>query len=140
MERLIKMTAIPLFLVGFLLIYASISVFNSTNDFKKIAVPVTAVISDISSHFDGSGDRVYSVYVDYKYNNESYKHVYINTYNSNMFVGKKIKIHVNTIFPSEAKHISYIFVFFLSGMAIILMLSGLGIFFMNHGIQNSEEI
>lgn len=140
MERLIKMTAIPLFIIGILLIYASISIFNSTNDFKKIAVPVTAVISDISTYSKRDGEITHNVYVDYKYTDKIYKHVYINAYNSNMFVGKKINIYVNTTFPSEAKYISYMSVFFLIGMAIILLLAGLGVVFMDSGNQKSKEM
>lgn len=103
MERLVKMTAIPLFLIGILLIYVSISIFNSTNDFKKTAVPVTAVISNISTYSRNDGEIGHNVFVDYKYADKIYEHVYINAYNSNMFVGKKINIYVNTAFPSEAK-------------------------------------
>ena len=140
MERLIKMTAIPLFLIGILLIYASISIFNSTNDFKKIAVPVTAVISNISTYSRDDGEIGHNVYVDYKYADKIYEHVYINAYNSNMFVGKKINIYVNTAFPSEAKYISYLSVFFLAGMAVILLLAGLGAVFMDSGSRKSKEV
>ena len=140
MERLIKMTAIPLFLIGILLIYASISIFNSTNDFKKIAVPVTAVISNISTYSRDDGEIGHNVYVDYKYADKIYEHVYINAYNSNMFVGKKINIYVNTTFPSEAKHISYLSIFFLAGMAVILLLAGLGVVSMDSSSQRSEEV
>ncbi len=140
MERLIKMTAIPLFLIGILLIYASISIFNSTNDFKKIAAPVTAVISNISTYSRDDGEIGHNVYVDYKYADKIYEHVYINAYNSNMFVGKKINIYVNTTFPSEAKHISYLSIFFLAGMAVILLLAGLGVVSMDSSSQRSEEV
>ena len=89
MEQLIKMTAVPLFLIGILLIYASIFIFNSANNFKKIAVPVTAVISDISIYSKNNGEMAHNVCVDYKYADKIYKHVYINTYNSNIFSGRK---------------------------------------------------
>ena len=87
MERLVKMTAIPLFLIVILLIYVSISIFNSTNDFKKTAVPVTAVISNISTYSRNDGEIGHNVFVDYKYADK----IYWYTLQKNKFINQDRK-------------------------------------------------
>ena len=50
-----------------------------------------------------------------------------------MYIGKNIKVYVNTIDPSEAKKLSYVTVLFPLGMAIILILAGLAMVLPDNG-------
>lgn len=121
------LSVIILFIVGIALVAVCFPIIKSINDFKKVAVPITAVISDIKI-YSGNDDEInHDVYVNYYYEDELFKNIYINVYYSGMFVEKEIDIYVNTNKPSEAKYISYIPIYFIGGIGMILIFSGTGI-------------
>ena len=131
MERIAKGFAIILFIVSIVLIGVSISGFKSMVEFKKIAEPITGVISFIGTYYDSDDEKSHNAYIDYEYSGEKYEHVYINAYNSSMHVGKSIKVYVNTINPAEVRYLSYASVILPIAMAIIFTLFGMAIFWGN---------
>ena len=139
MHRSTKITSLPLFIVGILLIIVGLYLFNSTNQFKKSAELITAVISNTNSHRDSKGNETHYISVDYKYRGEMYKGIRIDAYNSSMFTGKKIDIYVNTNCPSEARYLTYWNALFFGGIGIIVFLSGLGILFIDQNGTRQKE-
>lgn len=91
-----------LFLIaGVALLIAGIIVLCSGMRFRKDAVEVSAVITNVETY--GSGDDTHhSVWVEYEYDGKTYDNVRLNEYNSGMYTGKEITVLVSPKDPGRA--------------------------------------
>lgn len=93
-----------LLLTGIACIVIGIVVFNKTNEFKKHADPVTAVVTAVE--VTGSGDDTdHTAYVSYEYKGEKYENIRLSEYSSKMKKGAKIQLYVDRKNPSKAKSV-----------------------------------
>ena len=70
--------------VGVLLLAGAIAlgIFFAVENSSR--VQVDAAITQIVPRYNSDGDRVYDVYVDFTYNGQTYEHVELNYWNSDM--------------------------------------------------------
>lgn len=84
---------------------------------KNDYVQITAVVSDIERFQDR-----HSVYIDYEYEGQQFRHVGYNMYTSSMRVGKEIKVLVSKYDPTD---------FYIGNFSLIFLLAfgGFGVLF-----------
>jgi len=91
--------------------------------FKKNAVPVTAVISNIETYKDSDNETQYRVYIQYEYNGDTFEDT-LGYWSAGMAVGKEIQIYVNPDNPTEIKSNSVLLAVLLS--IFIIVFGGIG--------------
>ena len=87
------------------IIFFAVGIFIAVlgNKFKRNAVEVNAVISEIESYRDSDGEISHNVYVSYSYNGRDYKDIELNEYGSNMYEGKEILIMIDPDSPRSLR-------------------------------------
>lgn len=104
------------------IIFFAVGIFIAVlgNKFKRNAVEVNAVISEIESWRDSDGEISHNVYVSYSYNGREYKDVELNEYGSNMYEGKEILIMIDPDSPRSLRTNLGIYL----GPAIFMLVGG----------------
>lgn len=87
--------------VGVLLLAGAIAlgIFFAVENSSR--VQVDAAITQIVPRYDSDGDRVYDVYVDFTYNGQTYEHVELNYWNSDMNEGDVVTIYIDGDDPTS---------------------------------------
>lgn len=78
--------------IGIIFVIAGIVSLVKSVQFKKTAVNVDAVISDIEAYRDSDGDMNHRVFINYSYNGKQYEGISLGEYSSSMYEGKEIAI------------------------------------------------
>lgn len=130
------------FLTGIIFIIIGAVNVAGWNDFKKDAVPVTATITDISTHTTrrpGSNKRrrTYDVNIEYEYDGKSYSGD-LSYYTSGMREGGAVDIFIDPDDPYKHRSEPYL----VSGMMAVfgLVFGGIGAAFLGHEIKKSKYI
>lgn len=105
------------FIAGIALLIAGIIVLCSGIRFRKDAVEVSAVITDIETYSSGD-DTHHTVWVEYEHDGKTYDNVRLNEYNSGMYTGKEITVLIN---PKDPRKVSTKFGTVFAGGILILM-------------------
>lgn len=86
--------------------------------FKKNAVSIPAVITDIESYRDSDGDTNHHVYVSFSYEGEQYNNIPLNEYSSSMYIGKEISLLCDPSHPGRVQ--TNFSIYFGSGMLLFM--------------------
>ncbi|MCM1193601.1 MAG: DUF3592 domain-containing protein [Butyrivibrio sp.] len=112
----------------------------STFRFKETAVEIYGEITGIDRTYDNDGDEHYSIFVSYEYGGEKYENVRINSYNSNMYSGKKISLYCDPDNPDRVQAGSVLFfpsaILLLMGLLFALIGGG---FLIRTGVISSRR-
>lgn len=125
---IVLIITVSLFLfVGIIFATAGMHFYKADSDFKKNAKSTEATIEDIdiSYSYDSDGERKkdYNVYVGFIVEGKKYEG-YLNSYNSSMRVGSKIKVYYDTLNPANFKSSSdsiAAIVFIIVGLVIMII-------------------
>ena len=113
--------------IGSIFVIAGIIWLVSGLQFRKSAVEVTAVISEIDSYRDSDGDINHNVYVNYSYDGNTYNNMRLSEYSSSMYEGKEISLLVD---PENPRKIGTVLGKIIGGV----MFAGIGSIFALVGI------
>ena len=114
-------------LVGIVFLIAGLVYQSSSRRFRSIAVEVTGTIAEIQASRHSDGDVSHTTYVNYSYGGQSFEHVHLGYYSSNMYVGKEIPLLVDPDQPGHVKSAAG------DNMALVIML-GMGLVFTLVGV------
>lgn len=87
--------------IGIIFVIVGIVSLISAVRFKKNAVEVTGVISEIEAYKDSDGDTNHKVFVDYDYNGRAYEGIRLYEYSSSMYEGKEIDLMLDPENPAK---------------------------------------
>lgn len=112
-----------LFVIVFGFIYVS-----EKNKIENADASVTGYISDFSSNYDSDGDKHTKAYITYEFNGEVYSNIPLNTYSSDMKIGKEYTVYI----PDENKpheiviETSWVFILIMSIFGGVFGAIGIG--------------
>lgn len=120
--------AIPFFIIGIIFLFVGMKIFVAQTDFKNNAKESNAVITNIETYTDSEGYTEYNVMVRYEVDGKIYDEE-LNSYSSDMYVGKTLTIYYNQNNPTEISYTDMEFAFLVFPiLGLIFTLIGGGIF------------
>lgn len=105
-------------IIGLFLLIGGIFWTISGLKFKKNAVSIPAVITDIESYRDSDGDTHHNVYVSYSYEGKQYDDIPLSEYSSSMYIGKEISLLCDPDHPGRVQ--TNFGIYFGSGMLLFM--------------------
>lgn len=118
------------FVVGVSVAFGGIMVKRSNDEFMKTAKTTEGIISDIETYreWDSDDDRYetkHRAYVTYEVNGQTFSHIKLSYYSSNMYEGKEITLYYDPVNPRKIKvdgemTVSFIIMLILGGVFAIV--------------------